>query len=373
MRVALLLTVWDDPVFQGLTRDLAACFRSQGAELFVVARRRSAGEPALSFEDGVLVRRVGWAAPAAPALEALVNALLVPWQTWRLLRAEPHDVLHYHFSGIDWNLLSLLTPWLRRPLVLTFHGCLGRGRHPVWERLTRRLVESADRVSAVSRSLLEEVLKGFPAAAGKESVVRNGVEVSFFQGSDAEAPAGRPYVLCVARLAPYKGHDLLLFAFLDVVRLGHDVDLVLCGPEEDDGHVRRLIALLGLSGRVRLTGGVPRSEVARLLRACRFVALASREGEAFPLSNLEALSAGKAVVAPDSHGIPEALTHEVNALLFPARDIDALRAAMLRLLEEPALRARLEAGAARSAGAFGREAMGEGYLSLYRVLLEGRT
>jgi glycosyltransferase involved in cell wall biosynthesis len=105
---------------------------------------------------------------------------------------------------------------------------------------------------------------------------------------------------------------------------------------------------------VAFAGALSREEAARALAAADIVVVPSvrdRAGNVDGLPNvlLEALAAGRAVVASRVAGIPDVVRHEVNGLLFPERDREALTAALARLAREPETRARLGAAARHTA------------------------
>ena len=117
------------------------------------------------------------------------------------------------------------------------------------------------------------------------------------------------------------------------------------GPERAGLEARR--DELGLGGRVRFLGAGTREDVVRLFRAAD-VALLTSAWENLPHTVLEALAAGTPVVATAVGGVPEVVRDGENGLLVPAGDIDAIAAALARLVGDDGLRERLAAAAASS-------------------------
>jgi glycosyltransferase involved in cell wall biosynthesis len=365
MKLALLLPVWDDPTLSGLARDLAECVPG-ATEVLVVARARGRARPR-RFRDGRLdVRLIGWTAPAFLApLEAAVNALLVPAALARLLAREKPDAIHYHFSGNDaWLFVSLL-PRPAVPLFVTLHGVLRDfpGR-PLRRRLCGRVLCRARAVSAVSEAGRSSVAAIFPQWAAKTTTIRNGVDVAFFAGAQGPRPHARRYVLTLSRSAPAKGLDILLLAFHAAAATRPDVDLIVCGADDDAGQTRAFAETLRLGERVRWLGVRSKTEVSVLLRHCELMALGSR-AEGLPLAALEALSAGAPIVATATQGTSECLRDDETAVLVRTRDHAALAGALGRVLDDAALRARLSAAARRAAPAFDRAEMGRAYARWY--------
>jgi glycosyltransferase involved in cell wall biosynthesis len=367
----MIVPTWDDPVIPGIVKDLHAEGLRRGAEVFAIARRESREAPDFCEEDGLRLYRVGWAAPAwlGRGLEAVCNVLAVPVQTCRILGRENHDLVHYHFGGIDWNLVSLAQAWMRKPLVATVHSPLPPPHWLPLMTMCRMIIRRARAVSTIARSYERVLRERFPWAGDKLSTIENGIDVDFFRKAGSGA-ARRPYLLSLARLSPYKGLDLMLFAFLDLLREGRDLDWLIAGPEEDEGDFRGLVRRLGLEDRVHLLGALPKREVARLLKGCQFTVMPARMGGSYSLAILEAFAAGKTVVATAAaDGQEWRLTHGKDSLLFPARDIGALKAAVARLLDDEVLRSELEKGAAQTLRPLGRDAMCESYLAWYRGAL----
>lgn len=144
------------------------------------------------------------------------------------------------------------------------------------------------------------------------------------------------YFVYFGRLLYEKGIDTLIRAAgrLPVGRL----ELVGEGPLQ--GELEDLARREG-GGRVGFRGFRTGDELRRLISGAQFVVVPSRWYENLPFSVMEAMAAGKAVVAADIGGIPEMVEDGVTGLLYPVGDEEALRAALERLIADPALRAEM--------------------------------
>ena len=249
-----------------------------------------------------------------------------------------------------------LVPGSRRPgAVVTVHNAPSGGRAAVvvYRVLERVVARGADLVLCVSPDL-----EGRMRAAGARRVERAVVAAPDLASDAAAArvapaaiaPAGRPVVLAVGRLARQKGFGVLLEAAAGWRDLDPAPLVVIAGDGPLAGELRARAAVLGLDalflGR--------RDDVPALLAAAAVFALPSRwEGQ--PLVLQEALRAGVPVVATRVGGVP-CLTGEDAALLVPCGDAPALAAAVRSVLTGAPLAARLKAAAAVRAAALPSEA-----------------
>ncbi|MCM2266933.1 MAG: glycosyltransferase family 4 protein [Elusimicrobiales bacterium] len=346
MKITLLpATYFSDPTYHRVLSSLRREYAAAGHEVSLVSRD-TAAHPELQLgrgKDAVL----------GPPSARLLGRLL----------AAPGSVLHFHFSGWlrPWHAPLLLSRQLAAArLLVTFQDY----RHPnlpapgaAQKRTLLALLRRADAVTAVSGFLARLLREDFPSQAARLRVVPNGADPL-----PARAAAGG-YIFSVGRQAPYKGLDLLLFAFARAVEQGCRRRLVICGPD-GAGPLGRLAARLGLERRVRFTGVVPPARVRALLRGCLFFATTPR-WESFGMAALEAQAAGKAVLAADRGGLPEFCSGG-SALLVNPEDTEAAAAALLRLSGDAALRAALGRRARAAASGRSWKKVSARYLSLLR-------
>jgi glycosyltransferase involved in cell wall biosynthesis len=167
-------------------------------------------------------------------------------------------------------------------------------------------------------------------------------------------PAEGLVIGVVARLERWKGIDVLLRAVAELLREHPDLHLVVVGgphplePAYAD-EIRRLAAELGLGEHVTFCGH--QNDAPKWM--CEMdIAVNASFGEPFGMVIVEAMALGKAVVATDSGGAPEIVTHEVNGLLVAPGEVAELAKSLSRLVTTPGLRRRLGEAARERAKAF---------------------
>lgn len=204
---------------------------------------------------------------------------------------------------------------------------------------------------------------------GRMDLVYNGVDLERFAfrpapRRTADDSKARFTIGMVARFGPEKGQEHLIRAF-SILRGGKlpDARLVLVGDGPTLGGMRDLARALQIADRVEFAG--MRGDVDRLYPTFDVVALSS-ECEAFPVSLLEAMACGRAIVASDLPGVREAVVEGVTGDLFPVGDSAAFAEGIAQLARDPERRARMgEAGRKRVEECFDQRDRQEDLIRLF--------
>jgi glycosyltransferase involved in cell wall biosynthesis len=290
------------------------------------------------------------------------------------LRRRRVQIVHSYLFHANW--FGTLTARLGRIPVAIVSKRSMDVYHRARDRWACRVVNHlADRVTVNAEAVRDHVHRWERCPLAKIVVIANGVELRNRAGPPP-APAaeelnrlGSPLVGSIARLVWKRGHKELLAAAAVVARQEPAVRFVLIGDGPLRPGLEREAATLGLNGRLRFLGAVP--DAAALLPSLDVFVLPSIwEGMSNAL--LEAMAAGKPVIATSVGGNPELITHEKTGLLVPPGDVEALAAAILRLVREPALaRSMAEAARQRMASEFTLERMVRRLEQLYDDSLGG--
>ncbi|SIS14445.1 glycosyltransferase family 4 protein [Williamsia sterculiae] len=221
----------------------------------------------------------------------------------------------------------------RKLTAMRWHGFLR-----MQTRVSRRLPE----ILTVSRSSEVDIRKSFGVPAARITTIPLGVDTELFLPAETRTP-GRVVSIASAD-APLKGVAYLVEAIAKVAVEHPEVELHLVSPLSPDGPTARRIRELGIADRVRVRAGLDDAEIAALLASASIACVPSLY-EGFSLPAVEAMSCGTPLVATTAGAIPEVVgDREEAAVLVAPRDSGALAAAISRLLDDPASRARLGAG-----------------------------
>jgi glycosyltransferase involved in cell wall biosynthesis len=229
------------------------------------------------------------------------------------------------------------------PLIISLHGGdvekLPQQR-PVYRWLLQRAWCRATAITACSAYLLAEATKLLPAPnTSLRSAIPNGVDVERFSQA-APYPAAKPYLLTAARLVEIKGVDLVIDGFAQIAARWPELELFIAGDGPLLNDYKALAAGLGMADRVHFLGRVAPDTMSSLMRGCKLFVLGSRQ-ESFGIVLLEAMAAGKAVIATGVGGIPELVAHDQTGLLVPPENPSALAEAIDRLMADDQLRQQL--------------------------------
>jgi glycosyltransferase involved in cell wall biosynthesis len=239
-----------------------------------------------------------------------------------------------------------------------------RGLHAL---LARRV----DAVATVSSTLRDNLVRYEAFPRDRVHVIKNGVALRpptrDREALRADLGLGlRPTAGIVARLAPVKNHELLLGAWKLVLEGCPEAVLLVVGNGSQESRLRAQAASLGLGDAVRFLGF--RLDIPELLQALDVFVLSSRS-EGLSLTLLEAEAAGLPIVATRVGGNPEVVCDGESGILVPSGEPRPLAEALARLLQDPALRARMgERGRSLYREHFTLEAMVRGYERVYRRL-----
>lgn len=386
MRLAYLTARYPGTSQVFLQREVLG-LRERGVDVVTVSVRRSS--EVLSGPDREEAERTLWLVPARPGallsahlraarhplawLGSLAGAVrdaprglrlkqLFYWGEavllWDLLRARDLAHVHVHFANNASDIALIATRLGRAagegPSSFSLHLHGPTDFYDVERNRLHLKGAEASGVLCISDFARSQALAQMPPeAAARVHVARYGAPE--MPAGSRRSGDGPLRVLNVARLAPVKGHAVLLEALALAAADGVEIELDVVGDGPLRDELPRRAAELGVAGRVRWHGAVGADVVREhYARAEAFCLPSFAEG--LPVVALEAMAAGLPVLATRIMGVPEAIRDEQEGLLVTAARPDELAAALVRLARDPQLCARLGAAAlARARGELSHE------------------
>ena len=356
-------------------RSIATYLAARGHDVHVVSRRLS-GQPAEEQFDGVHIHRV-W----APGPAVLYSPMFFKRSARRvsnLESASPFQIIHgnlpllsslgysasagqRHVETVHSSLAGLVGTTDHRPLsALNWNEAALRVLRPVIARAERHTLKRATQVISVSEGLVDEIERAMPGVSAKVHVIPNGVDTERFRPAVAKAPLRRQLslgiddviVLYLGRLMEGKRVIDLVRAMPAVRDAVPQVRLVIAG--RPTSYLRSVLAeavSLGVADATISLGHVPYAEVPDLIGAADCYVLPSSY-EGFPFTTLEAMSCGVPVVGTKVAGIIDQIQDGETGLLVPVGRPDLLADAIIRVLFDRGLAARLAGNGRRRVETF---------------------
>ncbi len=268
----------------------------------------------------------------------------------------PAMIMTHGFNGHFVIQLMRVLGYYKRSVICSYHGeyhPTTRGRRlisPFFNKFTEWYIRhSLATVSVAEYTKRYLVQKGVDE--DRIEVIHNGIRdvkvdpcIRQKLREEWNIGADEKVIGVASRLDPVKGVEFLVSAFARLTRNRNDVVLVLVGSGTREVELRKQVERLGVTSRVRFAGF--REDVAECLSAFDIFALPSL-AEYHSIGLLEAMRAGKPIVATDVGGNTESVRAGLEALVVPPANVDELESALGRLLSDDGLAERLAQNARR--------------------------
>ncbi len=303
------------------------------------------------------------------------------WRLYRIMARGGYHLVHTHSSKA-----GMLGRWAARfarvPVIVhtphghVFYGYYGRILTKLFILMEKFTASFTDAIITLTPRGKDEHVKLGIAAQERFHVVHSGVDIDRYRaaGADPEVKRkelgltrGEPIVLSVGRLEPVKGHRYLINAVPSVLKELPQARVLLCGDGALRGELEGLARNLGVAEEVIFLG--EREDVPELLAASDLFVLPSLN-EGMGRAVVEAMAAGKAVIATDVGGVPDLVADGESGLMVEAESPEQLAGAIVMLLKDEDLRRKMGVEGKNRAEEYSIDAMLEKIDALYQELLE---
>ncbi len=337
MRIAIVASDYAPTVggVQTAVRNIARNSARLGHCVTILSAQPRGAIPATELLNGIIVHRFPWG--RCPLLTLPLRALWTLVGMARVLDAFKPDLVYIHFLSINALYVLLLHYILRFKLVASargndIQGIPKRSRTQRW--MLRRLFQRADAILFCSSYVQRDAAPFLEGVSPRAfiGVVGDGYDAEEFRGLEPFVHSA-PYLLAMGRLVHKKGFDLLIEAFARISQEFPQLQLLIAGDGEEREALQELLDRLKLRDRVKLLGFSGRQETIRLFLGCEFFVLSSRI-EPFGIVVVEAMAAGKPVLATRSGGVVGLVQPGVNGLLVEPQ-VQDLANAMREMLSRP--------------------------------------
>ena len=376
MRIVLITDLFFPNVggVESVVYNLATEFAAKNHNVTVIAAKTPRDLPSYEIINGIDVYRLHFILPTLRlksilgffSIGIITNLKLI----WLLRKIKP-DIVNTHFVYANgfYTLLSKLL--LKYPLMVSVHGNDVQ-KYPYESRICKiilsNILERADAITACSASLLKETSLIRKKPNKVFCPIPNGIDVKEFK-INTKYIHPRPYLFSMGRFVHKKGFDILINAFKIVTLKKDNIDLIIAGKGDEWENCSKLIDELNLAKRVKLLGFVERNEVVKLYVGCEFFILPSRR-EPFGITNIEAMAAGKTIIASDVDGVPEIIKNGENGILFKSESIDELAEKILWLFENNEIKENMgRKGKLMAEKDYNWQSIANSYINIYETIL----
>ncbi|MDI6783806.1 MAG: glycosyltransferase family 4 protein [bacterium] len=291
------------------------------------------------------------------------------------------NLIHTHELKADF--IGMILAWkTKQPLITTIHNMINKGPLPKWKKavyigLTRFIAARQDKIIAVSEAVRKNTIEQLKLPAEKVVTIRNGTKIIDFNESlDTTAVRqelglnpNQPVIALISRLIPQqKGHRYFLLAAKQVIQQKPETQFLIVGDGIYRQTLEQMTCKLGLEKNIHFLGW--RNDTFDILCSIDICAVPSL-WDPLPRIILEAMVAGKPVVASNVDGIPEAVIDGETGILVPPANETKLAEAFLDLLNNPDKAKQMGiAGRNRVIAEFSSDRHAKEVLSVYHELTE---
>lgn len=290
--------------------------------------------------------------------ERIVKMNSWKWTEFRSIYIAYYSLKECFFNKPDlviastWNIGAFLASIKKAfsfKVVLAYHGLEVTKQLNAKRRFKLlRAIKNADLNIAVSHFTKNEIVSRYNIDERRITVIHNGVDTSRFYPKKKSTKLieryklqGKFVLLSLSRVIERKGHDIVIQALPNIIKKHPNLIYLIAGVYDETFYKKltQLIQDLNLEEHVLFTGVLPSDEIIDYYNLCDLYIMVSKgsgkkgDSEGFGITYLEANACGKAVIASNTDGIPDAVEDKVNGVLVEANNVEETEKAILLLLE----------------------------------------
>lgn len=246
---------------------------------------------------------------------------------WSEINNSPIERIHCHYAAHSALLAYAINAFTKTPYSITTHGFdvfFGAPDNYV------DLAKNAQAIFAVSDFNREYLIREHKLPSNKVVTSRCGIKQELYSGFDVKhITRGEAIeILCVARLHPVKGHDLLFKAIAKLIHKDKmHINLSLVGDGKLKNDLTLLARELQIEEHVHFKGFLNQEQTRECIKNAHIFVLSSRS-EGIPISMMEAMAGLTPVVGPDVNGVSELVSNSKEGMLFTPGNIESLYEAL---------------------------------------------
>lgn len=347
-------------------RELAHQFRTWGHDVRIVA---PCGDPGKVEDEGFIPMGRPVPLPSRGSVGRISVSVWLRPKIKRMLDEEQFDIIHMHEPFSSYVCVGMLSQ-SQSLNIATFHAFPGSRVYDLGgARIAQRYFKKLHGRIAVSQPAKEFINSRFQA---DYQLIPNGVRIDQYRDGVAPFPHlrdGMINLLFLGRADKRKGLKYLLLAYAKLKWDWPNLRLIVLGPGNPSAECQQIIAERNLDD-VLFVGAVSDEDKFRYLKTADIYCSPATGGESFGLVLVEAMAAGRPVVASEIPGYMTVVRNGIEALTFPPKDVSALADVLAKVLTDNNLRRRLAANALHRADEFRWERVGRRVLNYYVACMD---
>jgi len=258
-----------------------------------------------------------------------------------------HILRYSKYAGLihaNWSLTAVVALFVRKiyhiPVIVTFRGSdISLGNSSYFAKLLIRIsVKYCEQVICISKALKTILIDQYNCPIEKISVIPNGISDEFINLSIKQNFSSPVRLMFIGNLTKNKSVDVILKSLGNLKAPDFLLTIIGSGPEES--HLTKLSNNLGISSNVRFLGHLPPEEIPDLLQDSDIFVFSSK-AEGRPNVILEAMAAGKPVIASNIQGINDLISDGNTGLLYTYGNTTELHSRIIEIIDNPELAHRL--------------------------------